>query len=147
MSERKKDSNVVKLGFFLSRNLGFHILFSIILNFIITVVLIGLFDAIKFPIFNFKFMGLIMFIVIATLLEVTVLIFIVRHLIKLVIKSFGLMLVVVQGVIFYLTTLLVVDLSFQAVVFVKIVVFTIAFLILKIIAIIIIQRYKVKYKE
>lgn len=147
MSERKKDSNVVKLGFFLSFNLGFHILFSIILNFIITVVLIGLFDAIKFPIFNFKFMGLIMFIVIATLLEVTVLIFIVRHLIKLVIKSFGLMLFVVQGVIFYLTTLLVVDLSFQAVVFVKIVVFTIAFLILKIIAIIIIQRYKVKYKE
>lgn len=147
MSERKKDSNVVKLGFFLSYNLGFHILFSIILNFIITVVLIGLFDAIKFPIFNFKFMGLIMFIVIATLLEVTVLIFIVRHLIKLVIKSFGLMLVVVQGVIFYLTTLLVVDLSFQAVVFVKIVVFTIAFFILKIIAIIIIQRYKVKYKE
>lgn len=147
MSERKKDSNVVKLGFFLSYNLGYHILFSIILNFIITVVLIGLFDAIKFPIFNFKFMGLIMFIVIATLLEVTVLIFIVRHLIKSVIKSFGLMLVVVQGVIFYLTTLLVVDLSFQAVVFVKIVVFTIAFLILKIIAIIIIQRYKVKYKE
>lgn len=147
MSEKKKDSNLVKLGFFLSRNLGFHILLSTIINFIITVVLVGMFDAMNFPIFHFKFIGLIMYVIIATLLEVTAIIFIVRHLMKLVIKSFGLLLVVVQGIIFYVTTLLVVDVSFQAVVFVKLLVFTITFLILKMIAIVLIQRYKAKYKE
>lgn len=145
--KKKKTSYLEAFGIFLHPNLSIHLIISIIINFILGITIVGVFHALNYPLLTYLIVGFILYIIIFSLVELAVTIFVVRHLLKPFIKSRGLLLILTYALIFYLTTLVVTDVSFNSNVILKVLVFTVVFLIFKTILIIIYQRYLVKKKE
>ena len=69
-------------------------------------------------------------------------VYILRHFINYIFKSKGIILFIIYGLIFYLTTFLIKDLMFNKNVLLNLFIFTVSFLILKILLIIVYQSYK-----
>lgn len=148
--KEKKDfvsTNVSKLGFFLSPNLGVHIILSIILNTIISLAIVGITSSFDYSVFNYTFVGLIFFNVVATLLETMILIFTLRHLLVLIVKSFGVLIPILYGLIFYVTTFIIKDVSFRSSVILNVLIYTIVFLGFRLLTKIVIRRLQIRKEE
>lgn len=129
------------LGIFLHRNLGLHILISLIFNLIICVSLSGLFSLINYPVIDYTLLGFIIFIIVFTLIEVSLIIIFVGYYLKYIIKSRGLLLIVFYSLVFFITSLLIEDVSFIKPIILTLLVFSFSFIIFKLLLVILYQRY------
>lgn len=142
-----KDTYSSKYGIFLHNNLGIHFLIVLMFNLIISVTLVGIFEQSKYPIFDFKIAGFIFYIIITTLLETMLTIFLLRHFLKFIFKTKGVIIYITYALIFYISTFLVEGVNFKENVLIKLLVYTFLFLILRIFFVIIYQRYIFRNKK
>lgn len=134
---------MARFGLFLHPNLSIHLLILLIMNAICITSSIGVFEMFNYDLLSFSIMSLTLFILISTLIEVILKIFIFRHFTNIYLKSFGILPTLTQFVLFYLTQLILKDeLVFTK--FVNIIYLTLVFIVLRFFLIIIYQRYIMK---
>jgi len=138
------ESYMAKFGFFLHKNMGMHVLIVLILNTISLIVTVGLFELIGRPVLNFEIAGFIFFVIVATLIEVSLKIFVLRHFINLIVKTYGFLLIILQVIIFFLSKLIVTEVSFAYMEVLSLIYMTLLFLLIRLVLIIIYQRYIMK---
>jgi len=137
----KKKSFLESLGLFLHPKFEFHLLIELVINLVTVVPVIGLFELFEYPLVTYaNIIGVIIYIVVATFLMESLKVYILRHFINYIFKSKGIILFIIYGLIFYLTTFLIKDLMFNKNVLLNLFIFTVSFLILKILLIIVYQR-------
>lgn len=142
--KEKTNSKLTKLGFFLNRNLGIHIVLTMLLNVLVGIGLVGLFEAMNYSIFNFTIAGFIIYMIVFSLLETMIIIFVLRFYMKLILVTKGLIVPLFYGLLFYLSSIIIKDVAFKSPVIIKIIIFVISFLILKLLMIVVFQRLQKK---
>lgn len=143
----KKKSFLESLGIFLHPKFEYHLLMELGLNLVTVVPIIGLFELFKYPLVSYaSIAGVIIYIIVVTLIAESIKVFILRHFIDYIFKSKGLILFVLYGIIFYITTFLIKDLQFTNIVVINVLIFSISFIILKILLIILFQRIQTNKK-
>lgn len=135
------NTNRGKLAFFLHSNLGLHLIITLIINLISSITVIGIFEIFSNRVISFTIPSLLLFIVVSTLIEVALLIFIIRYFVLLIYKSFGTIMILIQGIIFYLAHLLVEEISFLNNLLLSVLYFTVVYLVVKLLIVVIYQRY------
>lgn len=130
-----------KLAFFLHSNLGLHVIITFMINLISSIIVIGIFELFSKKLLIFTIPSFLIFIAIATLIEVSLLIFVIRYFVLLIYKSFGTIMVLIQGLVFYLAHLLLEDITFVNSLLLSLLYFTVVFLVVKLLIVIIYQRY------
>lgn|SRR5690554_740089 len=137
----KKKSFLESLGIFLHPKFEFHLLIELVINLIAIIPVIGLFELFKYPLVTYaNIIGVIIYIIVSTLLMESLKVYILRHFINYIFKTKGIILFILYAIVFYTTTFLIKDLMFNKNVLLNLIVFTICFLILKILLIIVYQR-------
>lgn len=149
MNNKKEPLFVESLGMYLHKKLEVHLLITIVFNVISFFVVIGLFDFIKYPLVNYgDVIGVVIYALINTLIIEVIKMFLIRHLMNVIIKTKGLILLLINGVVFWLTSILFVEsFSFRTNRLVTITSFTISFFIMKVLLIIALQRVRRKDEE
>lgn len=142
------NSYVARFGFFLHHNFGIHLLLVLFFNFISAIVAVGLLELFKSPALSFDIIGFVLFIIIVTLIEVIIKIFVLRHFIDLIFKTKGIITFVLQNIIFYVATLFVNNVEFNKVIVLNILVFSLIFFIIRFFLINIYQKnIMIKYRK
>lgn len=138
------NSMIVKFGFLLHKRFSIHSLVLLILNFIAGIIIIGLFNFFNEPLISYKILSFVFFIVLTTLLELIIKTYYIRYFLVTIIKSFGLITLFMQGIFFYIASLIVDDFSFNANIILSIFTFTLIFLLVRLALINIYQKYILK---
>ena len=111
LEQLKKNSSskntAVSFGFLLHRNYVVHIVFSLLINFLISAVVIGLAIGVKAPLIDITITGYVIGIVLLTLVENFVKILLFKYFMRLLILSMGLLSVLTQIIILYLIDLMI----------------------------------------
>lgn len=142
-----KDSILGRYGFFLHKNLGIHLVITLVFNVIAILAITGLSILIDYKIFDYSVTGLIFYIIAITLIEITLKIFIIRHFLNIVLQTKGILVIVLHLSIFYFTTFLINDVKILPNVIIKSLLLTILFLVFRISFVIIFQRYTLRNKN
>lgn len=138
------NSMIVKFGFLLHKRFSIHSLVLLILNFIAGIIITGLFNFFNEPLISYKILSFVFFIVLTTLLELIIKTYYIRYFLVTIIKSFGLITLFMQGIFFYIASLIVDDFSFNANIILSIFTFTLIFLLVRLALINIYQKYILK---
>lgn len=141
------NSIIVKSGFLLHKKFSIHILVLLILNFLSAIIVVGFFNFITKPLITYKISAFILFIIVATLLEIIIKMFVLRHFISLIFKTFGTITFLIQGIIFYLSSLIVNHLEFNYIVVINVAIFSLIFLLIRLMLIIVYQKYVLKHMK
>lgn len=139
------NSIIVKFGFLLHENFSIHSLVLFVLNMLSAIVVTGLFNLIKLPLINYKISSFVLFVLVATLLELVIKTFVLRYFISIIFKTFGTITLLLQAIIFYITALIVNNFIFNPISIITIFFFTIGFLVIRLLLISIYQKYLLKY--
>lgn len=139
------NSLIVKFGFLLHENFSIHSLVLFILNILSAIAITGLFNFLKQPLIAYRISSFILFILVATLLELVVKTFVLRYFINIIFKTFGGITILIQAILFYATTFIVNNFNFNQISIISVFVFTISFLIIRLLIISIYQKYILKY--
>lgn len=139
------NSIIVKFGFLLHENFSIHSLVLFVLNMLSAIVVTGLFNLIKIPLINYKISSFVLFVLVATLLELVIKTFVLRYFISIIFKTFGTITLLLQAIIFYITALIVNNFIFNPISIISIFFFTIGFLVIRLLLISIYQKYLLKY--
>jgi len=91
----------LSLGFLLHRNYLIHLLLSLLINFLLSAVVIGLASGINQPLMKISFPGYVLAIVLLTLIENVVKMLMFKYLTRIMILSIGILNVLVQIIILY----------------------------------------------
>lgn len=143
-----KKSFLQSTGLFLHDKFEFHLLIELAFNLLAVIPVISLFELFKFSLVSYESIaGVIIFIVVFTLVVESFKVYILRYFIDFVFKTKGVLIYLLYFGIFYLTTFIIKDFSFNKNVLLRLFVFTTVFLIFKVLFIIIYQRYAYKKNE
>lgn len=140
---------VESMGFYLHKKLEIHLLITAIFNAISFLVVVGLFNLLNFPLIVYdEIIGIIIYSLINTAIIEVIKIFIIRHFADFVLKTKGLIFLVIDGLTFWITSeIFVENFSFRPVKFVTILIFTVSFFIMKVLLVITLQRVSRKDEE
>ena len=130
-----------KFGFVLHKRFSMHMLILLIMNLISGFTIVGLFSLIKNPVINYRVVDFIVFIIVVTVVELIVKTLMVRYFIKWILRSFGILTLIVQGLIFWLSSLMIERLNFIEPVVLNLFFYTLSFLFLRLALISIYQKY------
>lgn len=139
------DSLMVKMGFLLHERFSVHILMLFVINMISAVIITGIFNAFKEPLVTYEILGFILFIVITTLVEALLKVFVLRHFISLLFRTWGILTALIQIMIFMLGDLIVAKFNFNTIWLVSILAFSFIFIVVRLAIVIIYQKYILKY--
>jgi len=97
LNKKKSSKNTaVSFGFLLHKNYVVHMVFSLLINFLISAVVIGLASGINQPLVEMEILGYILAIVLLTMLENFVKILLFKYFMRAMILSMGLISILVQ---------------------------------------------------
>lgn len=97
LKKNKSGKNTaISFGFLLHRNYIVHMVFSVVINFLISAVVIGLAVGINQPLIEFELFGYVLAIILLTLIENFVKILMFKYFMRIMILSMGLLSVLVQ---------------------------------------------------
>ncbi|MFA5470705.1 MAG: hypothetical protein WCZ00_03475 [Acholeplasmataceae bacterium] len=89
-------NTAVSFGFLLHKNYVVHMVFSLVINFLISAVVIGLAIGIKQPLIEMEILGYVLAIILLTLIENFVKILMFKYFMRIMILSMGLLSVLIQ---------------------------------------------------
>lgn len=143
--EKFYNSIIVKFGFLLHENFSVHAVVLLILNLLSAITVTGIFNLFNYPLINYKITSFILFVIIATLLELVVKTFVMRYFIDIIFKTFGTLTLIIHALLFYLSEVIVNNFTFTNSVILSILIFTVVFLIVRLLLINIYQKYVLKH--
>lgn len=139
------DSLMVKMGFLLHKKFSIHLLVIFIINLLSAMIVTGTFNAFNNPIVSYKIMAFILFVLVTMLIETILKVFILRHFISIIFRTFGIISLIIQVSIFMLGDVLVSNFNFNPVWLLSVLSFTIMFVIVRIVLIIFYQKYILRH--
>lgn len=135
------DNLMVKMGFLLHKKFSIHLLIVFIINLLAAITVTGIFNAFNNPLITYKIMAFILFIIITSLMEVLVKVFILRHFIGLLFKTFGLLTAALQMLVFMFGDIIVDEFIFNDSFIISSLIFTISFIFIRTLLVIFYQKY------
>lgn len=142
----KPDLYVEKLGLYLHRKFEIHLFITSIFNIISFIVVLGIFQLLKFPLIIYgSVIGLIIYTLVNTIILEVIKLFLVRHLINFIFKTKGLIFIPITMLVLWLTSLVFIsDLHFVKNTLLTLTIFTICYLLMKMLLIVSLQRVRRK---
>ncbi len=151
LKKNKSGKNTaISFGFLLHQSYVVHMVFSTIINFIISAVVIGLAVGIKQPLIDMTLLGYIMAIILLTLIENFIKILMFKYFMRMMILSMGLLSVLIQILILFLIDFLITEgFAFNGIE--HILIFAFAFSTLRLVLSVYVRRYlytkKIRFLE
>jgi uncharacterized membrane protein YvlD (DUF360 family) len=123
-------NTALSFGFLLHKNYVVHMFFSIVINFLISAVIIGLATGIKQPLIEMEILGYVLAIILLTLIENFVKILMFKYFMRIMILSMGLLSVLIQILILAVIDLILIE-GFHFIGIEHLIIFSFAFSILR----------------
>ncbi len=143
-------NTAISFGFLLHKNYVVHMVFSLVINFLISAVVIGLAIGIKQPLIDMEILGYILAIILLTLLENFVKILMFKYFMRIMILSMGLLSVLIQIFVLAIIDLILIQ-GFQFLGVEHLIIFAFGFSILRFLLSIYIRRWlftkKIRFLE
>lgn len=143
-------NTAISFGFLLHRSYFVHMFFSLIINFIISAVVIGLSIGIGHPLTETTLLGYVMAVVLLTLIENFVKILMFKYFMRIMILSMGFLSVLIQILILFFIDFIIKE-GFKFSHFEQLIIFSFVFTILRFILSIYVRRFlytkKIRFLE